>query len=109
MRSFIIGNGFIAQKHKLAIEKMGWELIGCYDIVPSRSDSPLSKAEEADVIHICTPNAFHVPYMKQFAHKKLIVEKPISIDLDVPDIDACMCYQRRFDKQAIRLRQFVKQ
>lgn len=101
MLSAIIGNGFIANKHRLAIEKMGWEYLGAYDVVPSRSTLDFEDLNRANVIHICTPNAFHVPYMRQFAHKKLVIEKPISTDLYVPDVDACVCYQRRFDKQAM--------
>jgi len=102
--SCVIGNGFIANKHKEAILKMGWDYLGAYDIVPSRSDLELKDLENADIIHICTPNAFHVPYMERFQHKKLIVEKPISVNMDVPDVDACVCYQRRFDKGAIAMK-----
>lgn len=106
MRSAIIGNGFIAQKHKEAIKKMGWDYIGAYDILPSRSEINFKDLEKADIIHICTPNAFHIPYIEQFKHKKLIVEKPISINLNnIPDIDACVCFQRRFDKQAIKMKE----
>lgn len=108
MISAIIGNGFVAQKHKQAIEKMGWSYLGAYDIVPSKSELELVDLEKAEVIHICTPNAFHVPYMKQFSHKKLIVEKPISVNINVPQIDACVCYQRRFDKQAVEMKRLCK-
>lgn len=104
MRSAIIGNGFIAGKHRVAIEKMGWGYVGAYDIVPSRSEISLKDVEKADIVHICTPTAFHIPYLKQFKHKKVIVEKPISTNLSVPDIDACVCYQRRFDSQALEMK-----
>lgn len=108
MRAAIIGNGFIAQKHKEAILKMGWDYIGAYDIIPSKSDLELKDLDKADIIHICTPNAFHVPYMKLFKDKKIVVEKPISVDTDILDIDACVCYQRRFDKQAIEMKERCK-
>lgn len=105
MRSGIIGNGFIAQKHKEAIRRMGWDYLGAYDIIPSRSEIDFNDLEKADIIHICTPNAFHIPYMELFKHKKLIVEKPISVDLkNIPNINACVCFQRRFDKQAIEMK-----
>jgi predicted dehydrogenase len=104
----IIGNGFIAQKHKEAGLKMGWDYIGAYDIIPSKSDLELKDLDKADIISICTPNAFHVPYMKLFKDKKLIVEKPISVDMDIPDIDACVCYQRRFDTQAIEMKKWCE-
>lgn len=55
--------------------------------------------EKADIIHICTPNVFHHQFLPK--DKKLIIEKPVAINSSsVPDIDACVCYQRRFDRQA---------
>lgn len=104
MRSAIIGNGFIAKKHKEAIEKMGWEYLGAYDVVPSKSEISLEEALKADVIHICTPNVFHHQNLPE--GKRLIIEKPVAISSDlVPNIDACVCYQRRFDQQAIELKE----
>ncbi len=107
MRAGIIGNGFIAKKHKEAILKMGWEYVGAYDVVPERSEISLEDLiEKADVIHICTPNVFHHQLLPK--DKKLIIEKPVAIHSSlVPDIDAAVCYQRRYDKQAVLMKQLI--
>lgn len=101
MRAFIIGNGFIAQKHKEAIKEIGWEYLGAYDPVPSRCEKPLGEAEKADVIHICTPNVFHQKYLEMFPDKIKVVEKPI---IEHSDIDAVVCFQRRFNSQCQKIK-----
>lgn len=102
-KSGIIGNGFIAQKHREAIKKMGWDYIGAYDVVPSKSEISLEKVlGESDIIHICTPNVFHHQLPTISPQQRFIIEKPVAISSNlVPDIPtACVCYQRRFDKGA---------
>lgn len=104
MTSAIIGNGFVARKHEDAIRKMGWTYLGAFDVVPERKDIEFEDAMNADYIHICTPNLFHHMYLPE--HKKLIIEKPVAIRSGlVPNIDACVCYQRRFDTQAMEMKE----
>jgi predicted dehydrogenase len=105
MKSVIIGGGFIASKHKEAILKMGWEYMGCYDVVPERSELTLKQVQEADIVHICTPTLFHHTYLPKW--KQIVIEKPVAISSKlVPDRDACVVYQRRWDDQAIQMKEF---
>lgn len=111
MRHGIIGCGFIAEKHEAAIKQYGGEIIGCYDPIPSRATyGPLYGDPEgliiaSDVVHICSPNIFHIPQLNMANRlgKKVLVEKPIGASLDqVQDIDqneGAVCYQRRFNRQ----------
>ncbi len=111
MRSAIIGNGFIAQKHQEAIKQMGWEYLGAYDVVPDRSIITLDKVLEADYIHVCTPNVFHHQLPKISPEQRFIIEKPVAINSNlVPNIpDAMVCYQRRFDEKAILAKELCKE
>lgn len=105
MKSAIVGNGFIAQKHKEGIRQMGWEYLGAYDPVPSRCEIPLKKVLEADIVHICTPNLYHHTFLPKW--KQLIIEKPVAITASlVPNRDACVVYQRRWDYQAVQMKEF---
>jgi len=109
MRHSIIGNGFIAEKHAEAIKQYGGELYGSYDTIPSRAkygipfSNPEELIEKSDVIHICAPNVFHIPYLNMCKGKKVIVEKPIGISVEqtklITNNNAAVCYQRRFNKQ----------
>jgi predicted dehydrogenase len=106
MTSSIIGNGFIAQKHKKAIVQMGWDFIGAHDVVPDKCEITFDSAMKADIVHICTPNVFHHQLKYVADSTKLIIEKPVAIRSDlVPNIDACVCYQRRFDTQAMEMKE----
>ena len=108
MKSGIIGNGFIANKHRDAVKRKGWTYVGAYDVVPSKSEVSLEKIlAECDYIHICTPNVFHHQLPIISPDQRFIIEKPIAISSDlVRDIPtACVCYQRRFDTQAFQMAQ----
>lgn len=109
MRHGIIGCGFIAQKHAEAIKKYGGEIYGSYDVIHSRAiygtpfDDPKDLITQSDVIHICAPNVFHIPYLNMCEGKKVIVEKPIGLSVEqsklITNNDAAVCFQRRFNKQ----------
>lgn len=82
MKFLLIGNGFIAAKHKEAIEQVGGKVVGIID-----KDGGENKWEEeikktdADCVVILTPNDLHFPMSKLAAEckKTVLCEKPLAI------------------------------
>ncbi len=109
MKHGIISCGFIAEKHVEGIKKLGGEVYGSYDIIPDRVKygihyrSAEQLIADCDVIHICAPTVFHVPYLEMCYGKKVIVEKPIAVSTQqsglIGNQDVAVCFQRRFNKQ----------
>lgn len=113
----ILGCGFIAQKHKEAIEKLGGEVVGACDIVIERALRIAKKGvlysdvecaiedAPAEYIHICLPNYFHFDAVQiaVLENKKIFLEKPIAMSvnqakrLQVENI--AVCFQRRWNTQ----------
>ncbi len=97
LRVAILGAGMIGEVHRRAVLLAGAELVGVMASSRARSkevadawgvpqaydDVEQAAASDADVVHICTPNASHVPFaialMK--AGKHVICEKPLGISL----------------------------
>jgi predicted dehydrogenase len=97
LRVAILGAGMIGDVHRRAVLLAGAELVGVMASSRARSkevadawgvpqaydDVEQAAASDADVVHICTPNASHVPFaialMK--AGKHVICEKPLGISL----------------------------
>ncbi|WP_416145279.1 Gfo/Idh/MocA family protein [Planococcus koreensis] len=107
MNFAIIGCGFIAKKHALAIENIPTaKLIAVCDRVPEMMDfyaetydaktyidsSAMLKDPNIDVVCICTPSGLHAPIAEQVAaaNKHIVLEKPIAMTLEETDriIDA---------------------
>lgn len=85
----ILGNGYIFQKHKQAIEKIGGRIVQIYDPLLSN----LQKVEhlfqyEFDWLVICSPSNTHYEYLKMGLknNKNIICEKPIVLPWE-PQID----------------------
>lgn len=96
VRSAVIGAGFIGPQHVDAIRRTGYaEVAALVDITPERSrasavalgvESELETVEQVladpgiDVVHVCTPNATHVPLATRVlgAGKHVVVEKPLA-------------------------------
>src|SRR4051812_4985167 len=97
MRSGIIGGGFIGGVHAYAVRAAGGVLahiagaslehateaarrLGAEHA--SASAEELIDADDVDVVHICTPNALHVPQAEAAiaAGKHVICEKPLATD-----------------------------
>jgi predicted dehydrogenase len=97
MKAAIVGTGFMGHVHGQASQLAGVDLIGF-------AGSSLAKAEdiaaefrgakgfasfedlldaEPDIIHICTPNALHLPQAKAAIARgiNVIVEKPLAMNL----------------------------
>jgi predicted dehydrogenase len=97
MRSGIIGTGFIGGVHAYAVRAAGGVLahiagqslehateaarrLGAEHACASAAE--LINADDVDVVHICTPNALHVPQAEAViaAGKHVICEKPLATD-----------------------------
>jgi predicted dehydrogenase len=97
LRVAIIGSGMIAAVHRRSALLAGAEVVGVLGSGPERSAqvarewgirtafSSLAElsASDAQVVHICSPNATHTPYAEAVlaAGKHLICEKPLATSL----------------------------
>ena len=97
-RVAILGAGLIGGVHRRAAILAGARIVGVMASSPERSRQVAESwgAEQAyenidqvadsdvDVVHICTPNASHVPYAIRLmaAGKHVLCEKPLGISLD---------------------------
>lgn len=105
MNVAIIGTmGEVAQKHKQAIRDMGWWFEG-YDLYDN-----WKIIEGADIVSICTPSYLHHEMARFYGENgvKMLLEKPVSLTVaDAKELlpyDISVCYQRRYDKQAIKIK-----
>ncbi|CAG9620199.1 Gfo/Idh/MocA family protein [Sutcliffiella rhizosphaerae] len=108
MNFAIVGCGFIAKKHALAISQIeGAKLVSVCDKVSTAMEyyileygayaytniEDMLQNEVIDVVCICTPSGFHASLAVQLANAKkhIIVEKPIAMNLDDTEriIEAC--------------------
>jgi predicted dehydrogenase len=95
----LIGSGFIGRVHVDAARRSGARLVAVAASTPERSraasitlgaDRVVTTAEEVvaadgvDVVHICTPNAAHLPLALAAleAGKHVICEKPLAMDAE---------------------------
>lgn len=91
----LLGAGFAGRVHALAARMLGARLVGVAASTPARSDAAAAEfgaeyafadaAElvahpEVEVVHVCTPNALHVPHVQlALDHgKHVICEKPLA-------------------------------
>src|SRR6478736_9777063 len=97
-RVAILGAGMIGEVHRRAALLAGAELVGVMASTPERSrvvagtwgvehafaDIDDVAASDAEIVHICTPNASHVPYSIALmrAGKHVLCEKPLGVSLD---------------------------
>jgi predicted dehydrogenase len=97
LRSAIIGTGMIAAIHRRSILLAGADLVGVLGSHPDESRAAARRwgarlafggvddllASEADVVHVCSPNSTHAPYVEALlaAGKHVICEKPLGISL----------------------------
>lgn len=82
MKFLLVGNGFIAQKHKEAIKSIGGEIVDVVDIDQGENRwQEAIKKTNADCIVVLTPNDLHFPISKLASENNKIVlcEKPLTI------------------------------
>jgi predicted dehydrogenase len=93
----VLGAGMIGEVHRRAAVLAGAEVVGVMASTPDRSREVAGQwgvakayadidevvADDLDVVHICTPNASHVPYAVAAleAGKHVICEKPLGVSL----------------------------
>ncbi|MBT1003460.1 Gfo/Idh/MocA family oxidoreductase [Paenarthrobacter sp. DKR-5] len=93
LRVAVVGAGMIGEVHRRAAVLAGAELAGVMASSPERSreaaaawrtqafgDIDAVAASDVDVVHICTPNSTHTPYVLRLleAGKHVICEKPLA-------------------------------
>jgi len=98
VRAAIIGTGFIGRVHARALRLLGVPLTGVAASTPERSRAAagelgadllfpdadsLIQHPGVDVVHICTPNNLHRPFVEAAldAGKHVVCEKPLGISL----------------------------
>ncbi|MGZ6696186.1 MAG: Gfo/Idh/MocA family protein [Solirubrobacteraceae bacterium] len=94
LRAAVAGTGFIGPVHARAARLAGARLVGVAASTPERSAAAaaalgaeradtaeaLAIAPDVDVLHVCTPNALHVPLVRAAlaAGKHVVCEKPLA-------------------------------
>jgi predicted dehydrogenase len=97
-RVAILGAGMIGEVHRRAAELAGAQVVGVMASTPERSRTVADAwgaehayasidevaASDVDAVHICTPNASHVPFAVQLmeAGKHVLCEKPLGVSLE---------------------------
>jgi predicted dehydrogenase len=92
----VLGAGMIGEVHRRAAVLAGAQVVGVMASTPERSREVAAQwgvegyadidqvvSSDVDVVHICTPNASHVPYAVAAleAGKHVICEKPLGVSL----------------------------
>lgn len=94
----VLGAGMIGEVHRRAAVLAGAEVVGVLASTPERSREVAGQwgvakayadidevvADDLDVVHICTPNASHVPFAVAALEsgKHVVCEKPLGVSLD---------------------------
>jgi predicted dehydrogenase len=102
----ILGAGMIGEVHRRAVLLAGAELVGVMASSPARSVEVAEgwglgtayesleqvASSDAEVVHICTPNASHVPFAVALmqAGKHVICEKPLGVSLADAELAAAV-------------------
>jgi predicted dehydrogenase len=97
LRVALVGTGMIAAVHRRSAILAGAEIIGVLGSGPERTAQVARDwnvpnayasietlaASAADVVHVCSPNATHAPYVEALvaAGKHVICEKPLAVSL----------------------------
>ncbi len=132
LRAAIIGLGDVSPVHRLGIESSdNGELVAVCDVneamkvkypdIPFYTDvETMLDNEELDVVHICLPHYLHYPITKLCVEKGLHVfqEKPLSLSYEEglktveiaenSDKKVGVCFQNRYNKTFIKLRQLLR-
>jgi len=83
----VLGNGYIFQKHKQAIERIGGRIVEIYDPLLSNLQRPEHLFHyEFDWLVICSPSHTHYEYLKMGLknNKNIICEKPAWLPYQLP-------------------------
>jgi predicted dehydrogenase len=102
LRVAIIGGGMIAAVHRRSALLAGAEIVGVlvsntqrsqetareWQIAAGYPDLEALLEGPAEVVHVCSPNATHAPYVQAIlaAGKHVVCEKPLGISLDEAEV-----------------------
>lgn len=97
LKAIIIGTGMIAQVHFRSLKSAGVHVVGLVDVDKAQATrvakmwgvsayktlNAALMSEDIDVVHVCTPNAFHFIIAKEAleAGKHVVCEKPLATNL----------------------------
>jgi predicted dehydrogenase len=92
MRAAIVGTGFIARVHALALQTLGVEVVAVAGSAPGRAEElglgvpysdlgELLERESVDVLHVCTPNDVHAAQALAAIERgvHVVCEKPLAV------------------------------
>lgn len=96
-RAAVVGTGFMGRVHSHAVRAMGGEVVGVAGSSQDKAESfraangaarayadalELVRADDVDVVHVCTPNHLHAPLSLAAlsAGKHVVCEKPLATD-----------------------------
>jgi predicted dehydrogenase len=95
MRAAIVGTGYIARVHMLALRSLGVEVAAVAGSAPGRAEDfgvgapygdlgELLSRESVDVLHICTPNDVHAAQALAAIERGLhvVCEKPLAVSTE---------------------------
>ena len=99
LRAGIVGAGFMGEVHARAVRAAGGVVARVAASTPERSAAAATRlgaegaagsvaelvtADDVDVVHVCTPNALHVPVAEQVlaAGKPVVCEKPLATSVE---------------------------
>jgi predicted dehydrogenase len=95
MRAAIVGTGFIARVHALALQSLGVEVVAVAGSAPGRAEefgvgAPYSELgellsrESVDVLHVCTPNDVHAAQALAAIERgvHVVCEKPLAVSTE---------------------------
>lgn len=98
IRAAVVGTGFIGTVHAHAVLATGTRLVAVAASTPDRAATAAHRlgaeraggaedvvvADDVDVVHLCTPDALHVPLARRAlaAGKAVVCEKPLATTLD---------------------------
>ena len=99
LRAGIVGAGFMGEVHARAVRAAGGVVARVAASTPERSAAAATRlgaegaagsvaelvtADDVDVVHVCTPNALHVPVAEQVltAGKAVVCEKPLATSVE---------------------------
>lgn len=98
LRAAVVGTGFIGTVHAHAVLATGARLVAVAASNPDRAGDAARRlgaeragdaeevvaADDVDVVHVCTPDALHVPLARRAlaAGKAVVCEKPLATTLD---------------------------
>jgi predicted dehydrogenase len=134
LRVAILGAGMIGGVHRRAAVLAGAEVVGVMASSASRSEQVATDwdlphgypdieavaAADVDLVHVCTPNASHVPYATTLmrAGKHVICEKPLGLSFSEAqqaasvaaetDVENTMPFAYRFHPMAREMRARVR-